>query len=81
MSAGKDTNTILTQLHEEPNRGRASRATVRPEDNIILVRVIPAFEEIEEQMSRLDVDVSSVGSSNMGSGLLDTVARDRHILT
>lgn len=50
-----------TQFHKQPDRRRTSRPTIRPEDDIVLVRVAPTFEEVEEQMSGFDVYVASKG--------------------
>ena len=62
---------MLTELYEETDRGRASRASVRPEDHVVLIGIVSAFEEIEEQMSRLNVDVSGVGPLTVQFDLLN----------
>ncbi len=54
----------LTQFHEEAHRRRGAGTAVRPEYDIIRVGVAPALEEIEEQVARLDVDVSTVGAED-----------------
>lgn len=46
-----------TKLHKQSKGGRASWTTVCPEDNVILVRIISALEEVEEEVASLNVDV------------------------
>lgn len=53
----------LTKLHEKTDRRRATRASVCPEDNIILGWVIPTFKKVEEQMPSFDINVSCVRAS------------------
>jgi hypothetical protein len=57
MKAATNERTIL---HEQTQRGRASRPARRPEDKVVLRPVAPALEEVEEEMARADVDVAGV---------------------
>jgi hypothetical protein len=54
------TNTARTKLHKQPEGRRATGSTVRPEDHIVFVWVAPTLEEVEEQVTRLDINVSCV---------------------
>ena len=61
---GRIGDAAWTEFHEESHgRGRA-RTAVRPEYDIVLTGIVPALEEVEEQMTGLHVDVSRVGSVN-----------------
>lgn len=56
-------NAAFTELGEQPNGGRPAGASVRPEHDVVRVGVPPALEEVEEEVARLDVDVSRVCSA------------------
>jgi hypothetical protein len=36
------------------------QTSIRPEDDIIRIGVVPTLEEVEKKMARLDVDVAGV---------------------
>ena len=57
---GRIGDAAWTEFHEESHgRGRA-RTAVRPEYDIVLTGIVPALEEVEEQMSSLDVYVTRI---------------------
>lgn len=75
----KGRRRALTKLHEQSDGGRTPRASVCPEDYIVLVRIVPALEEVEEQVSGLDVDITRERPAHKlrPSLAYNTPARDR----
>ena len=54
---------VLTQLHEQSQRRRTARTSVRPKNHVILVGIAPAFEKVEKEVSGFDINVPSIGST------------------
>ena len=53
-------NSAGAKLHEESHGGRAAGTAIGPEYDVVGVGVVPALEEVEEQVARFDVDVARV---------------------
>ena len=53
-------HSLRTKFHEETHRGRTSRASIGPKDDVVLPGVIPALEKVEKQVPRFYIDVSRV---------------------
>lgn len=57
---GPKASERLTKLHEKAKSRRAARSTIRPEENIVRIRIASALEEVEEQMSGFNVNIAGV---------------------
>ena len=49
-----------TEFHEQSHCRRSTWTTINPEQYIVFARIISALEEIEEQMSSANINVSCI---------------------
>ena len=60
-----------TEFHEESHGRGCARAAIGPEDDIVRVGIASALEEIEEQVSSLDIYVARIRAArNISSGFV-----------
>ena len=56
------------------------QTSIGPKDHIVLVRIAPAFKEVEEKVARLDVDISRIGAVLQSVASLQQPIHTAHVL-
>ena len=57
---GRKWEAEFTEFHEKTGRRRTTWPSVCPENDVIFVRIVPTFEEVEEEMLWADVNVAGI---------------------